>query len=155
MAFLDLYAPSHTYGGPEGLKRLVDAAHHKGLAVVLDVVYNRLPAGNSLERFGPYFTGRHHTPWGQAVNLDGPGRNEVRRFCCDTALLRRRDSHLDGLRLDAVHALIDTSAVHLLEHLAAAVRALEARRGRNLVLIAESDLNDPRVVRPPVPSVRR
>jgi maltooligosyltrehalose trehalohydrolase len=146
---VDLYAPHHGYGGPEGLKRLVDAAHHQGLAVILDVVYNHLgPAGNYLERFGPYFTDRHHTPWGQAVNLDGPGSEEVRRFFCDNALMWLRDYHLDGLRLDAVHALIDTSAVHFLEQLAAEVQALEARLGRHLVLIAESDLNDPRVVRP-------
>ena len=147
---VDLYAPHHTYGGPEGLKRLVDAAHRKGLAVILDVVYNHLgPAGNYLERFGPYFTTRHHTPWGQAVNLDGPGSEEVRRFFCDNALMWLRDYHMDGLRLDAVHALIDTSAVHFLEQLAAEVQALEAQLGRHLVLIAESDLNDPRLVRPP------
>ena len=147
---VDLYAPSHAYGGPEGLKRLVNAAHSKGLAVLLDVVYNHLgPAGNYLERFGPYFTTRHHTPWGQAVNLDGPGSDEVRRFFCDNALMWLRDYHMDGLRLDAVHALIDTSAVHFLEQLAAEVQALEAQLGRHVVLIAESDLNDPRVVRPP------
>jgi maltooligosyltrehalose trehalohydrolase len=147
---VDLYAPHHAYGGPEGLKRLVDVAHSKGLAVLLDVVYNHLgPAGNYLENFGPYFTDRHHTPWGQAVNLDGPGSDEVRRFFCDNALMWLRDYHLDGLRLDAVHALIDTSAVHVLEQLAAEVQALAAQLGRHLVLIAESDLNDPRVVRPP------
>jgi maltooligosyltrehalose trehalohydrolase len=147
---VDLYAPHHGYGGPEGLKRLVDAAHRQGLAVILDVVYNHLgPAGNYLARFGPYFTERHHTPWGPAVNLDGPGSDEVRRFFCDNALMWLRDYHLDGLRLDAVHALIDTSAVHFLEQLAAEVQALAAQLGRHLVLIAESDLNDPRVVRPP------
>jgi maltooligosyltrehalose trehalohydrolase len=147
---VDLYAPHHGYGGPEGLKRLVDAAHSRGLAVILDVVYNHLgPAGNYLERSGPYFTDRHHTPWGQAVNLDGPGSSEVRRFFCDNALMWLRDYHMDGLRLDAVHALIDTSAVHFLEQLAAEVQALAAQLGRHLVLIAESDLNDPRVVRPP------
>jgi maltooligosyltrehalose trehalohydrolase len=146
---VDLYAPHHAYGGPEGLKRLVNAAHGKGLAVLLDVVYNHLgPAGNYLERFGPYFTDRYQTPWGQAVNLDGPGSDEVRRFFCDNALMWLRDYHLDGLRLDAVHALMDTSAVPFLEQLAAEVRALEAHLGRHLVLIAESDLNDPRVVRP-------
>jgi maltooligosyltrehalose trehalohydrolase len=147
---VDLYAPHHCYGGPEGLKRLVDAAHSKGLAVILDVVYNHLgPAGNYLERFGPYFTTRHQTPWGAAVNLDGPGSDGVRRFFCDNALMWLRDYHLDGLRLDAVHALVDTSAVHFLEQLAAEVHALEAQLGRHVVLIAESDLNDPRVVRPP------
>ena len=147
---VDLFAPHHAYGGPEGLKRLVDAAHRKGLAVILDVVYNHLgPAGNYLERFGPYFTARHQTPWGQAVNLDGPGSEEVRQFFCDNALMWLRDYHMDGLRLDAVHALIDTSAVHFLEQLAAEVQTLESQLGRHLVLIAESDLNDPRLVRPP------
>jgi maltooligosyltrehalose trehalohydrolase len=147
---VDLYVPHHFYGGPEGLKQLVDVAHGKGLAVILDVVYNHLgPAGNYLERFGPYFTDRHHTPWGQAVNLDGPGSDEVRRFFCDNALMWLRDYHMDGLHLDAVHALIDTSAVHFLEQLAAEVQALAAQLGRHLVLIAESDLNDPRLVRPP------
>jgi maltooligosyltrehalose trehalohydrolase len=147
---VDLYAPHHAYGGPEGLKRLVNACHARGLAVLLDVVYNHLgPAGNYLACFGPYFTARHQTPWGPAVNLDGPGSEEVRRFFCDNALMWLRDYHLDGLRLDAVHALVDTSAMPFLEQLAAEVHALEAHLGRHLVLIAESDLNDPRVVRPP------
>ena len=144
---VDLYAPHHAYGGPDGLKRLVDACHARGLAVILDVVYNHLgPSGNYLARFGPYFTDRYKTPWGDAVNLDGPGSDEVRRFFCDNALMWLRDYHIDGLRLDAVHALIDTSAVHLLEQLASEVEALEASLGRHLLLIAESDLNDPRVV---------
>ncbi len=144
---VDLYAPHHAYGGPDGLKRLVDACHARGLAVVLDVVYNHLgPAGNYLGRFGPYFTDRYKTPWGEAVNLDGPGSDEVRRFFCDNALMWLRDYHVDGLRLDAVHAMVDTSSMHLLEQLAAEVDALEAVLGRHLVLIAESDLNDPRVV---------
>jgi maltooligosyltrehalose trehalohydrolase len=144
-----LYAPHHAYGGPEGLKGLVDACHSLGLAVILDVVYNHLgPAGNYLGRFGPYFTERYATPWGQAVNLDGPESEEVRRFFCDNALMWLRDYHFDGLRLDAVHAIIDTSAVHFLEQLAVEVRSLEGQLGRHLVLIAESDLNDPRVVRP-------
>jgi maltooligosyltrehalose trehalohydrolase len=143
-----LYAPHMAYGGPEGLKALVDACHRHGLAVILDVVYNHVgPAGNYLPRFGPYFTDRHATPWGPAVNLDGPGSDEVRRFFCDNALGWLRDYHLDGLRIDAVHAFIDTSAVHFLEQLAEEVAALEARLGRHLVLIAESDLNDPRLVR--------
>jgi maltooligosyltrehalose trehalohydrolase len=147
---VDLYAPHHTYGGPDGLKRLVDACHARGMAVLLDVVYNHLgPAGNYLGRFGPYFTDRYATPWGQAVNLDGPDSDEVRRFFCDNALMWLRDYHVDGLRIDAVHAILDTSAVHFLEQLACEVDALEARLGRHLVLIAESDLNDPRVVWPP------
>ncbi len=145
---VDLYAPQNTYGGPEGLKRLVDACHARGLAVLLDVVYNHLgPSGNYLSRFGPYFTDKYATPWGMAVNLDGPGSDEVRRFICDNALMWLRDYHCDGLRLDAVHALLDLSAIHLLEQLATEVEALEAQLGRRLVLIAESDLNDPRLVR--------
>jgi len=146
---VDLYAPHHAYGGPEGLKRLVDACHCKGLAVVLDVVYNHLgPSGNYLSRFGPYFTSRYATPWGEAVNLDGPNSDEVRRFFLDNALMWLRDYHLDGLRIDAVHAILDTSATHFLEALSAEVRQLESHLGRSCVLIAESDLNDPRLVRP-------
>jgi maltooligosyltrehalose trehalohydrolase len=143
----DLYAPHHAYGGPEGLKRLVDAAHAAGIAVVMDVVYNHLgPAGNHLGEFGPYFTEKYRTPWGTAVNLDDRGSDEVRRFFLDNAQLWLRDYHCDGLRLDAVHALVDTSAMHLLEELSIEVEALSASLGRNLFLIAESDLNDPRVV---------
>ena len=117
--------------------------------MILDVVYNHLgPAGNHLGDFGPYFTDRYATPWGAAVNFDGADSAEVRRFFCDNALMWLRDYHFDGLRLDAVHAIIDTSAVHFLEQLACEVTALEAQIGRHLVLIAESDLNDPRIVRP-------
>jgi maltooligosyltrehalose trehalohydrolase len=145
---VSLYAPHASYGGPDGLKQLVDACHRQGLAVILDVVYNHVgPTGNYLPRFGPYFTTRHETPWGPAVNLDGPGSDEVRRFFCDNALGWLRDYHVDGLRIDAVHAFVDASAVHFLEQLAVEVAALEARLGRHLVLIAESDLNDPRLVR--------
>jgi maltooligosyltrehalose trehalohydrolase len=145
---VDLHAPHAPYGGPDGLKQLVDACHGHGLAVILDVVYNHVgPAGNYLPKFGPYFTTRHATPWGPAVNLDGAGSDEVRRFFCDNALAWLRDYHIDGLRIDAVHAFVDTSAFHFLEQLATEVAALEARLGRHLVLIAESDLNDPRLVR--------
>jgi maltooligosyltrehalose trehalohydrolase len=145
---VDLYAPHHDYGGPEGLKRFVDTCHARGLAVLLDVVYNHLgPAGNYLARFGPYYTNRHHTPWGEAINFDSAGSDEVRRFFCDNALMWMRDYHVDGLRLDAVHAYIDASAIHILEQLAMETATLEAELGRNLVLIAESDLNDPRVIR--------
>ncbi|HEX8997033.1 MAG TPA: malto-oligosyltrehalose trehalohydrolase [Ktedonobacterales bacterium] len=144
---VDLFAPQNTYGGPDGLKRLVDACHARGLAALLDVVYNHLgPSGNFLARFGPYFTDRYSTPWGMAVNLDGPGSDEVRRFICDNALMWLRDYHFDGLRLDAVHAFMDMSAIHLLEQLATEVDALEAQIGRRLTLIAESDLNDPRLI---------
>jgi maltooligosyltrehalose trehalohydrolase len=143
-----LYAPYHAYGGPEGLKRLVDACHARGLAIVLDVVYNHLgPTGNHLPRFGPYVTEHHRTPWGGAINLDGPGSDEVRRFVVDSALGWLRDYHVDALRIDAVHAIVDTSAVHLLEQLSGEVEALASHLGRPLALIAESDLNDPRLVR--------
>jgi maltooligosyltrehalose trehalohydrolase len=143
-----LYAPHHAYGGPSGFKRLIDAAHGEGIAVVLDVVYNHLgPSGNHLARFGPYFTDRHSTPWGEAVNFDGPDSIEVRRFFCDNALQWLRDYHVDGLRLDAVHAIHDESAVHILEQLASEVGQLQRASGRSLWLIAESDLNDPRLVR--------
>ncbi|MFI5041560.1 MAG: malto-oligosyltrehalose trehalohydrolase [Acidimicrobiales bacterium] len=142
-----LYAPHHAYGGPDGLKRLVDACHGAGLAVVLDVVYNHLgPDGNHLAEFGPYFTSRYATPWGDAVNLDGAGSDGVRRFFVDNALMWLRDYHVDALRLDAVHALLDTSATHLLEQLAVEVAALSGHLARGLQLVAESDLNDPRAV---------
>ena len=147
---VDLYAPHHVYGGPEGLKRLVNACHQRRLAVLLDVVYNHLgPSGNYLDHYGPYFTDRYKTPWGRAVNLDGPESDEVRRFFIDNALMWLRDYHMDGLRIDAVHAIADTSAIHFLEQLATEVKQLEAELNRPLTLIAESDLNDPRVVRPP------
>lgn len=135
------------YGGPDGLKRLVDACHDRGLAVVLDVVYNHLgPSGNYLSRFGPYFHDAYHTPWGQAVNLDGSGSDEVRAYVVDNAVSWLRDFHLDGLRLDAVHALHDERAMHLLEQLSVAVDDLADELVRPLLLIAESDVNDPRVV---------
>jgi maltooligosyltrehalose trehalohydrolase len=145
---VDLFAPHHAYGGPDALKRLIDAAHAGGLGVVMDVVYNHLgPAGNFLPEFGPYFSAQHRTNWGEAVNFDGPGSDEVRRFVVDNALMWLRDYHCDGLRLDAVHAIVDHSATHILEQLAAEVAALAARAGRPLFLVAESDLNDPRFVR--------
>ncbi|WP_051943232.1 malto-oligosyltrehalose trehalohydrolase [Streptacidiphilus rugosus] len=137
------------YGGPDGLKRFVDAAHGHGLGVVLDVVHNHLgPSGNHLPAFGPYFTDRHHTPWGAAVNLDAPGSDEVRAYLIDSALAWLRDYRIDGLRLDAVHALVDTRALPFLEQLAAAVDALARRSGRPLFLVGESDLNDPRLITP-------
>jgi maltooligosyltrehalose trehalohydrolase len=142
------FAVHEPYGGPEGLARFVDACHARGLAVLLDVVYNHLgPEGNVLERFGPYFTDHYATPWGKAINLDAADSDEVRRYVVDNAVSWLRDYHLDGLRIDAIHAIIDTSATHILEELAVRVDALEAELGRPLVLIAESDLNDPRVVR--------
>jgi maltooligosyltrehalose trehalohydrolase len=145
---VDLFAPHHAYGGPDGFKRLVDACHARGLAVVLDVVYNHLgPEGNHLGQFGPYFTGFYATPWGDAVNYDRADSHEVRRFAIDNALMWLRDYHLDGLRLDAVHAIIDTTATHLLEELVDEVAVLSAEVGRPLALIAESDQNDPRLCR--------
>lgn len=144
-----LFAVHEPYGGPDGLKGFVDACHRRGLGVVLDVVYNHLgPSGNYLPQFGPYFTARHTTPWGDAVNLDDAGSDEVRRWVVDNACAWLRDFHLDGLRLDAVHALVDHRATHLLEELATEVDALAAALGRPVFLVAESDLNDPRLVTP-------
>lgn len=144
-----LYAVHEPYGGPAALQRFVDAAHARGLAVCLDVVYNHLgPSGNYLATFGPYFTDRHHTQWGWAVNLDGPDNAEVRRWIVDNALRWMDDFHIDALRLDAVHALVDDSPRHLLAELADAVADLAEVLGRPLSLIAESDLNDPRTVTP-------
>ena len=146
---VDLYAVHEPYGGPVALQRFVDACHARSLGVVLDVVYNHLgPSGNYLSRFGPYFTEKHSTPWGAAVNLDDLGSYEVRRWIVDNALMWLRDYHVDGLRLDAVHALVDESAIHLLEELAGDVAALSAQVNRPLFLIAESDLNDARLVTP-------
>ncbi|MFN2526483.1 MAG: malto-oligosyltrehalose trehalohydrolase [Actinomycetota bacterium] len=145
---VDLYAPHHSYGGPSALKQLVAACHRRGLGVILDVVYNHLgPDGNYLAEFGPYFTDRYATPWGTAVNLDGADSGPVRDFLIDNALMWLRDYHFDGLRIDAIHAIVDTSAIHFLEELKQRVEELETSLGRRLLVIAESDLNDPRVVR--------
>lgn len=144
-----LYAVHAPYGGPDALKRFVNSAHAKGLSVLLDVVYNHFgPVGNYTGKFGPYVTGSHHTPWGGAVNLEDADSHHVRRFFCDNALMWMRDFHIDGLRIDAVHAFIDRSAIHFLEQLATETEALSASLARRLVLIAESDLNDPRIVTP-------
>jgi len=147
---VDLFAPHHAYGGPDGLRRLVDAAHARGLAVLIDVVYNHLgPAGNYLAEFGPYFSDKYSTPWGEAVNFDEAGSHEVRRFVVDNALTWMRDYHADGLRLDAMQAVFDMSAIHIGEEIVSATRALAEELGRRLVVTAESDLNDPRLVRSP------
>ncbi|MEV7598616.1 malto-oligosyltrehalose trehalohydrolase [Kitasatospora sp. NPDC089797] len=142
---VSLWAVHEPYGGPEGLKRFVDTAHRKGLGVILDVVHNHLgPSGNHLPAYGPYFTDRHHTPWGSAVNLDAPGSDEVRDYLIGSALAWLRDYRIDGLRLDAVHALVDDRAVHFLEELSCAVERLATTENRPLFLVAESDLNTPR-----------
>ncbi|MGW0520699.1 malto-oligosyltrehalose trehalohydrolase [Crossiella sp. NPDC003009] len=141
------YATQESYGGPDGFKRFVNACHGKGLGVILDVVYNHLgPSGAYLDRFGPYFAGE--TIWGPTLNLDGPDSGEVRRYVIDNAVSWLRDFHVDGLRLDAVHALSDRRATHLLEELAVEVESLSAHLRRPLTLIAESDLNDARLVTP-------
>ncbi len=146
---VSLFAVTENHGGPDALKRFVDACHVRGVAVVLDVVYNHFgPVGAYVGKFGPYLTDRHCTPWGNAVNFEGTGSDEVRRFFCDNALMWMRDFHIDGLRLDAVHEIVDRSAVHFLEQLSAEVEVLATTLGSRLVLIAESDLNDPKVVRP-------
>jgi len=148
---VDLFAPHHIYGVPDDLKKLVDACHARGLAVILDVVYNHVgPSGNYLGKFAPYFTKKFATFWGEGINYDGPDSGEVRRFFCDNALMWLRDFHVDGLRLDAVHGILDTSAVHILEQLKIEVEELSALTGRLLVLIPESDLNDPRLLWPRV-----
>ncbi len=145
-----LYAPQESYGGPEGFRRFVRAAHALGMAVVLDVVYNHVgPEGNYLDRFGPYFTDVYRTPWGRAVNYDGRGSDEVRRWARENALHWITEYHVDALRLDAVHGIYDFGAVAFLEELSDAVHALGRQLDRKLQLLAESDLNDPRLVRPP------
>ncbi|QGN49002.1 malto-oligosyltrehalose trehalohydrolase [Micromonospora sp. WMMC415] len=142
------YAPHEPYGGPDGLKRLVDAAHAKGLGVILDVVYNHFgPSGAYAPMFAPYLS-EQSNPWGRTVNLDGPHSDGVRRYIIDSVLMWLRDYHVDGLRLDAVHAMPDARATHLLEEMAVEVEALSTHLGRPLSLIAESDLNDPTLITP-------
>ncbi len=144
-----LYAVHEPYGGPRRCSASSTPPTGRGLAVCLDVVYNHLgPSGNYLQRFGPYFTDTHHTPWGWAVNLDAPGAAGMRAFLIDNATRWLRDFHVDALRLDAVHALVDDSDRHLLAELSDAVAALSAELGRPLSLVAESDLNDPATVTP-------
>ena len=143
------FAVQNTYGGPDGLKRFVDACHTRGIAVVLDVVYNHMgPEGNYLGEFGPYFTQVYKTPWGPAVNVDGAHSDEVRRFFIDNALEWITDYHIDALRLDAVHGILDTSAKPFLAELSEAVAERAQSLGRRVYLIAESDLNDVRMILP-------
>ncbi|OBH15492.1 malto-oligosyltrehalose trehalohydrolase [Mycolicibacter sinensis] len=140
------YAVHEPYGGPDGLARFIDACHGRGLGVLIDAVFNHFgPSGNYLPRFGPYLA-EARNPWGNAVNIDGPDSDEVRRYIIDCALRWMRVFHADGLRLDAVHALVDTTAIHILEELAAETDALATQLGRPLSLIAESDRNDPRTI---------
>jgi maltooligosyltrehalose trehalohydrolase len=146
---VDLYAPFPAYGTPQQLASFVQACHAQDLGVLLDVVYNHLgPDGNYLAQYGPYFTDRYKTNWGAAINYDGPLSDPVRRFVIDNALMWLRDYGFDGLRLDAVHAIFSFDAVHVLEELAIAVKELGTKLGRSFLLIAESDLNDPRLVHP-------
>ncbi len=146
---VSLYAVHEAYGGPAALQRFVDAAHATGLGVCLDVVYNHLgPDGNYLGQFGPYFTDAHETPWGWAVNLDQPDSEGMRSFIVDNALRWCEDFHIDALRLDAVHALVDDSPLHILAELSERTAALADRLGRPLSLVAESDLNQPDMVTP-------
>jgi maltooligosyltrehalose trehalohydrolase len=142
------WAPQSTYGGPAGLQRLVDAAHVEGLAVFLDVVYNHVgPEGNVLHEFAPYFTDRYRTPWGDAINFDGEGSDFVRSYFSESALQWMADYHVDGLRLDAVHAICDFSARPFLAELSDVTARLSQELGRKLSLVAESDRNDPQLVR--------
>ncbi|MPQ96796.1 malto-oligosyltrehalose trehalohydrolase [Modestobacter sp. I12A-02628] len=145
------YAVQETYGGPAGYQRFVDACHQRGIGVIQDVVYNHLgPSGNYLPEFFPVFAEGGANTWGNSINLSGPDSDEVRRYIIDNALMWLRDMHVDGLRLDAVHALVDERATHVLEEMATEVARLSVAEGRPLTLIAESDLNDPRMVTPQV-----
>lgn len=144
------YAVQDSYGGPMALKKLVDACHQKGIAVLLDVVYNHLgPEGNYLARFAPYFTDKYHTPWGDALNFDGAWSDGVRRYFADNIIHWFTHYHIDGLRLDAIHEVYDRGAVPFWEYCHEQVQHLQQQAGRPLYLIAESDLNSPKVVKPP------
>jgi maltooligosyltrehalose trehalohydrolase len=144
------FAAQNSYGGPQGLKRFVNACHARGLAVVLDVVYNHLgPEGNYLRNFGPYFSDIYQTPWGAPINFDGPFSDHVRRYFIENALYWLSECHIDALRLDAVHAILDFSALPFLQELAGTVKLLAESLGRHIHLIAESALNDTRLIRSP------
>ena len=145
-----LYAPQNSYGGPRGLKKLINACHRKNLAVILDVVYNHLgPEGNYLGDYGPYFTDRYTTPWGRAINYDGPESDEVRKFVVDNALYWVTEYHVDGLRIDAIHGIFDFSARHILYDVREAIHRQAMKLDRHIVVIGESDLNDARIINPP------
>ncbi|RJR19717.1 MAG: malto-oligosyltrehalose trehalohydrolase [Nitrospiraceae bacterium] len=143
------FAVQHSYGGPEGLKRLVNECHKKGISVILDVVYNHLgPEGNYLWDYGPYFTSKYRTPWGEAINYDDAHSNEVRNYFIENALHWFGNYHIDALRLDAIHGITDMSAHPFLLELAERTGEFSAHAGRKFYLIAESDLNDSRVISP-------
>ncbi|WP_162054876.1 malto-oligosyltrehalose trehalohydrolase [Pontibacter pamirensis] len=143
------FATQDSYGGPEGLKKLVNACHEQEISVVLDVVYNHMgPEGNYLNDYGPYFTDKYHTPWGNALNFDDAHSDHVRNFFFQNALMWLRDFHIDALRLDAVHAIYDTGAKHFLQELREHVNQLEEQEGRNYILTAETDLSDVRLINP-------
>lgn len=143
------FAVQNTYGGPQGFKKLIDACHREGLAVTLDVVYNHFgPEGNYLREFGPYFTGKYNTLWGEALNFDDAYNDEVRNYFLQNAIYWLKEFHIDALRLDAVHAIYDLSAVPFLRELGERVEELSKESGRKRYLIAESDLNDSRLIRP-------
>lgn len=144
------YAVQNSYGGPNGLKKLVDACHQKGMAVLLDVVYNHLgPEGNYFTQFGPYFTTQYCTPWGDAINFDGEWSDGVREYFSENVIHWLENYHIDGLRCDAIHAVFDNGAVHFWELVQTKLKALQERTGKNFYLIAESDLNSPKVVKTP------
>ena len=146
---VSLYAVQASYGGPEGLKRLVDAAHRVGLAVVLDVVYNHVGAeGNYLREFGPYFTDRYHTVWGDAINYDDQGCEQVRSYIVENALYWVREYHIDGLRLDAIQAIHDSSRINIVKELVRAVQQFAQASNRRICVIAESDQNDRNLILP-------
>lgn len=143
------FAPHNSYGGPHDLKTLVNACHKEGLAVILDVVYNHLgPEGNYLNNFGPYFTDKYKTPWGDAINFDGPYSDEVRRFFIVNALYWITEYHFDALRIDAIHGIFDFSAKHFLQDLGESVQKQAKALDRNVYIIPESDLNDVRLINP-------
>lgn len=144
------YAVQNSYGGPGGLKKLVDACHQRGIAVIVDVVYNHMgPEGNYFSRFGPYFTNKYHTPWGDAINLDDAWSDGVRDFFSDNMIHWFENYHIDGLRCDAIHAIFDSGALNFWELAYHKIRSLERKLGRNFFVIAESDLNDPKVIKSP------
>ena len=144
------YAVQNSYGGPDGLKTLVNACHNKGIAVILDVVYNHIgPEGNYFSKYGPYFTDKYSTPWGNAINYDGEWSDGVRDYFSDNVLFWFNHYHIDGLRCDAIHAVYDVGAVNFWELVNDKVKKLEEQTGKTFYLIAESDLNSPRVVKDP------